>query len=299
MATPDRPKRWRALGGRVSQTLCEIRIVMDPISLVLSALVNGATAGLQDSASSAVKDAYGKFKSYLKQKFGKVPIEQIEKDPEDIHAQEFAAQIIEREQCGQDKVLLALASKLIEVIGTDSNINNSINLTNSEVSVTSKKGNVLVGSVVDGNVTYTNQEFNHRSPNQRFVNFKQAPEYNQYLNKNISRGVPIRFVFLFIFGIPFLLLFGVGVLIMGYALYKIFAHGSMPLKKFPAIVTHKESAENDSFTPLRFDLLKEDGSISPVVVPRRLYNSISMGSIGVAYVDGSQELREFVNYNEL
>ena len=43
---------------------------MDPLSLIVAALVAGASAAMKDSAGDAVKTAYAGLKSLLKRKFG-------------------------------------------------------------------------------------------------------------------------------------------------------------------------------------------------------------------------------------
>ena len=43
---------------------------MDPISLIVAALVAGASTGLRDTATDAVKDAYKGLKGLLQRKFG-------------------------------------------------------------------------------------------------------------------------------------------------------------------------------------------------------------------------------------
>jgi hypothetical protein len=43
---------------------------MDPVSLIIAALVAGAAAGLQDSATDAVKSAYTSFKALLRRRLG-------------------------------------------------------------------------------------------------------------------------------------------------------------------------------------------------------------------------------------
>ena len=46
---------------------------MDPITLILTALVAGAAAGAQGTASEAIKDAYHGLKSILSRKFAQKP----------------------------------------------------------------------------------------------------------------------------------------------------------------------------------------------------------------------------------
>lgn len=50
---------------------------MDPVTLVVAALVAGATKGVGDAAASAVKDAYGVLKSKLRAIFADDPIAEM------------------------------------------------------------------------------------------------------------------------------------------------------------------------------------------------------------------------------
>jgi hypothetical protein len=64
-----------------------MRLVMDPVSLIVAALAAGASAALKDTAGQAVKDAYAGLKSLLKRKLANKPpaqevIEQHEKAPD-------------------------------------------------------------------------------------------------------------------------------------------------------------------------------------------------------------------------
>jgi hypothetical protein len=44
---------------------------VDPVTLIIAALVAGASAGLQDTASTAIKDAYSGLKSLIRSRFGR------------------------------------------------------------------------------------------------------------------------------------------------------------------------------------------------------------------------------------
>jgi len=60
---------------------------MDPVTIILSALAAGATAALQETASQAVKDAYGGLKALIQKRFAGKPeaemaLAQHEKKPE-------------------------------------------------------------------------------------------------------------------------------------------------------------------------------------------------------------------------
>ena len=60
---------------------------MDPVSLIVTALTAGAAVALKDTASQAVKDAYGGLKTLIQNRFAGKPeaemaLTQIEKKPE-------------------------------------------------------------------------------------------------------------------------------------------------------------------------------------------------------------------------
>jgi hypothetical protein len=61
--------------------------MMDPITLILSALVAGATAAAKETATEAVKDAYHGLKALIQRKFSSEPAAEMalgeyEKEPE-------------------------------------------------------------------------------------------------------------------------------------------------------------------------------------------------------------------------
>lgn len=60
---------------------------MEPVSLIVTALTAGAAVALKDTASQAVKDAYGGLKTLIQKRFAGQPeaemaLAQIEKKPE-------------------------------------------------------------------------------------------------------------------------------------------------------------------------------------------------------------------------
>jgi hypothetical protein len=62
---------------------------MDPITLIVAALVAGASTGLKDTATDAVKDAYHGLKELVQRKFGSHP--KVEKALAEIEASPEAA----------------------------------------------------------------------------------------------------------------------------------------------------------------------------------------------------------------
>ncbi len=53
---------------------------MDPISIIVTALVLGAAAGLKPTTEQAVKDAYAGLKALLQRKFARVNVSLVEDD---------------------------------------------------------------------------------------------------------------------------------------------------------------------------------------------------------------------------
>lgn len=61
---------------------------MDPVSLIVAALIAGAAAGAKDTAAAAVKDAYDSLKGLIRRRFRGRPdaaaeLEQVERHAED------------------------------------------------------------------------------------------------------------------------------------------------------------------------------------------------------------------------
>src|SRR5690242_575562 len=54
---------------------------MDPLTAIVTAMALGAAAGLQETATSAVKDAYASLKGLVARNSSRVDVAQIERDP--------------------------------------------------------------------------------------------------------------------------------------------------------------------------------------------------------------------------
>lgn len=48
--------------------------LMDPVSIIIAALLAGAATGLKDTAATAVRDAYSGLRSLIRERFGSDPI---------------------------------------------------------------------------------------------------------------------------------------------------------------------------------------------------------------------------------
>jgi hypothetical protein len=101
---------------------------VDPVSLIVAALVAGAAAGVGDAATSAIKDAYAGLKALIKKKFAGSPaadvaLEQHEKAPE---AWEPALrQQIAETGADQDEAILAAAEAVLKEVPSGTRVGNA------------------------------------------------------------------------------------------------------------------------------------------------------------------------------
>jgi hypothetical protein len=91
---------------------------MDPITLILTALVTGAAAGSKDTLSLAIKDAYQSLKKRLEHKFNEkqeaqIALKQHEQDPETW--EKPLRKALTSVQADQDADILDAAQKLLAV----------------------------------------------------------------------------------------------------------------------------------------------------------------------------------------
>lgn len=89
---------------------------MDPVSLIVAALVAGAATALKDTASQAVKDAYAGFKALLRRRTEDAPavevaMQQHEEAPE-VWEQPLRQQLT-KAGIGQDAEVVAAATRLL------------------------------------------------------------------------------------------------------------------------------------------------------------------------------------------
>ena len=92
---------------------------MDPITLVVSALTAGATAALQESAGTAIKDAYQGLTALIKHKFQKdskaeAALDGHKEDPETW--QKPLEKSIRETGVAEDKEILLAAQRLLELV---------------------------------------------------------------------------------------------------------------------------------------------------------------------------------------
>jgi hypothetical protein len=96
---------------------------MEPIAIILTALVAGATAAAKDTAGTAVKDAYNGLKHLLKKKFEGDPLAQavVDAKPEDIDKAEGLLKTkITEFSVEKDTEILRAAKTLIDTLNSES-----------------------------------------------------------------------------------------------------------------------------------------------------------------------------------
>ncbi len=89
---------------------------MDPITIIVTALVAGAAAGLKPAAETAVKDAYAGIKALIQRKYGDVGLVALEKKPESEAKQASVSEDLTDAGAGDDAELLEQAKALLDTI---------------------------------------------------------------------------------------------------------------------------------------------------------------------------------------
>lgn len=91
---------------------------MDPLTLITTALIVGATAALQETAGQAVKDAYNGFKTFLVDRFQstKTAIDSLEEDLADENSQKTLTTRLGKANAETDAEVLRRAQELVEAV---------------------------------------------------------------------------------------------------------------------------------------------------------------------------------------
>lgn len=91
-------------------------INMEPVTMIVTALVTGAVAGLKPTAEQAIKDGYEGLKKLIQSKFAKVSIEPLEQKPESKSKQDSVAEDLTDNGADKDEEILRAAQTLIKLI---------------------------------------------------------------------------------------------------------------------------------------------------------------------------------------
>jgi hypothetical protein len=91
---------------------------MDPISMIVMALVTGAATALKPTAEQAVKDAYAGIKELIQRKYGSLEVTMLETDPASKERQAIIKQNLEKTGAKQDEELLRRAQAILNAVQT-------------------------------------------------------------------------------------------------------------------------------------------------------------------------------------
>jgi hypothetical protein len=92
---------------------------MDPVSVIVAALAAGAGVGLKETASRAVKDAYGGLQELVRRRLGSRPVAQTalvehEKAPQ-VWQEPLSAELVAVD-AGSDQQIVAAAQRLLALV---------------------------------------------------------------------------------------------------------------------------------------------------------------------------------------
>lgn len=86
---------------------------MDPVSLIVAAVVTGAAAGLKEQAQMAVRDAYQALKRLIFQRHG-IDVEPVERKPGSKPKQDSLHEDLAEHDVGADAAVLAAAQQVVD-----------------------------------------------------------------------------------------------------------------------------------------------------------------------------------------
>ncbi len=95
---------------------------MDPLSILVAALITGASAAVQETATDAIRDAYNGFKALLRRKFGQreqSPDVVDEPPPETAEARAALERELRDVGAADDQELVAAAQRVLALVDPD------------------------------------------------------------------------------------------------------------------------------------------------------------------------------------
>lgn len=92
---------------------------MDPVSMIVAAVVAGAASGFGDTASQAVKDAYAALKARLSDRDDPVDVTPVERVPDSQAKQDSLAEDLAAAGAGEDGSVLDAAQDVIAAVARE------------------------------------------------------------------------------------------------------------------------------------------------------------------------------------
>ena len=140
---------------------------MEPVSMIVAAVVAGAIAATKDAAAQAVKDGYAGLRTLIVRKFGGKAdvadaLEGIEKNPDSEARKAVLKEELETAQAGQDAEVLEKAQALLDLLNEHgvayhAELRGSGAIAQGEGAVAAGAGGVAVGGSVQGGINIAGQ----------------------------------------------------------------------------------------------------------------------------------------------
>jgi len=137
---------------------------MDPVTLIVGALVAGAVAATQDVTAQAIKDAYSSLKSLIVQKYGKASgaVQHLEEKPESEGRQAVAKEDLQEVGAGKDEAIVSQAKALLDLLKEagqleratyNAYMSGSGAIAQGSGAVAAGQGGIAVGGNVEGGIS--------------------------------------------------------------------------------------------------------------------------------------------------
>ena len=137
---------------------------MDPITLIVSALVAGMAAGATSVAEQSVKEAYAGLKGLIRRKFGDqgdvtLAVEQVEKKPDSSARQELLKEELASAGAAQDAEVLQAAKDLLALVQPGVDLSQVATADHGSAAATGRgaaavgNGNIQLTGDIQGGVT--------------------------------------------------------------------------------------------------------------------------------------------------
>jgi len=92
---------------------------MDPVAMIVAAVVAGAASGLGEAASQAVKDAYSALKARLSSRDQQVDVDPLERMPQSQAKQDSLAEDLSAAGVADDPAVLEAAREVIAAVAQE------------------------------------------------------------------------------------------------------------------------------------------------------------------------------------
>ena len=130
---------------------------MDPLTLIVTAIVAGVAAAAKPTAEQAVKDAYAGLKALIQRKFGSQgdvapALDQVEHKPESAGRQEMLKEELDEAGAGQDADVVEAAKKLLALLQPQGADQSQVATATDGSAAATGRGAAAVG---DGNIQIT------------------------------------------------------------------------------------------------------------------------------------------------